>query len=100
MIPLHETGAGVRFALKVVPGASRQRIVGKLGDALKVAVSKPPEDGAANNAVIKLLAGALPVAEGNITIVRGHSNPRKEVAITGIAIEDLRSRLAHLLKTT
>ena len=43
------------LALKVVPGASRDRIVGEHGDALKVAVAKPPEDGAANQAVEQFL---------------------------------------------
>ena len=65
---------GVRMAVKVVPGASRDRIVGKLGDALKVAVSKPPEAGAANKAVIALLARSLDVD-------RADSIPTESVAL-------------------
>jgi uncharacterized protein (TIGR00251 family) len=79
--------------LKVVPGASRDRIVGALGDALKVAVSKPPADGAANEAVVKLLASALDVPESSVAIVRGHSSPRKEVLITNVSIDDVRNRI-------
>ena len=60
--------------LKVVPGASRDRVVGPLGDALKVAVSKPPADGAANRAVVKVLASHLAVPESAVTIVRGLTN--------------------------
>jgi len=100
MIPLHEGTGGVRFAIKVVPGASRDRIVGELGDAVKIAVSKPPQDGAANKAVIKLMASALAVSEANVIIIRGHSNPRKEIAITGIALEEVRRRLADLVNKT
>ncbi len=85
---------GVRLALKVVPGASRDRIVGVLGDALKIAVSKPPADGAANKAVIQLLARHLALPAAAITITRGHANPRKEVLITAITLEELASRLA------
>ena len=85
---------GVRLALKVVPGASRDRIVGVLGDALKIAVSKPPADGAANKAVIQLLAARLALPATSITITHGHANPRKEVLITGITLEELASRLA------
>src|SRR5207245_3080635 len=95
-IKLTSEAAGVRLALKVVPGASRDRVVGELGDALKVAVSKPPESGAANRAVVKLLARALDVSEANITLVRGHGSPRKEILVTGLSVQDLSTRLAEL----
>jgi hypothetical protein len=85
---------GVRMALKVVPGASRDRIVGVLGDALKIAVSKPPEGGAANKAVIQLLARHLGLPAASITITRGHANARKEVLVIGMTSEELTSRLA------
>ena len=95
---MNESAGGVRLMLKVVPGASCDRIVGALGDALKITVSKPPADGAANKAVIKLLAGALSVPIGNVSIVRGQSNPRKEVLITGISASDLTARLAEFIR--
>jgi len=84
---------GVRFAIKVVPGASRHRVFGALGDALKVAVSKPPEGGAANKAVVALLAEALGVAAAQVHIVQGHASPRKQVLITGVDAAELRTRL-------
>ena len=94
MIPLNsDPSGGVRMNLKVVPGTSRDRIVGVLGDALKIAVSKPPADGAANKAVIQLLAGHLGLPAGSITITRGHANPRKEVLITGLSADELALRL-------
>ena len=94
MIELTDHGT---FLLKVVPGASRDRIVGRLGDALKVAVSKPPADGAANRAVIKLLAKELRVPEAQVTIVRGHASPRKEIAVAGLTRADLLQRLEGIL---
>src|SRR5688572_2119214 len=94
MIPLNNDPAGgVRMNLKVVPGASRDRVVGVLGKALKVAVSKPPADGAANKAVIQLLATHLGLPVTSITITRGHANPRKEVLVVGLSVEELASRL-------
>jgi uncharacterized protein YggU (UPF0235/DUF167 family) len=48
-----------RLILKVVPGSSREEIVGWLGDSLKVKVKAPPETGRANEAVIALLADRL-----------------------------------------
>lgn len=96
MIPLTEQSDGVRFALKVVPGASRDRIAGQLGDALKIAVAKPPQDGAANKAVIRLLAAALGIPPANVSIVRGQTNPRKEVLIAGLDAQELSTRLSRL----
>ena len=93
MISLTQEPDGVRLTIKVVPGASRDRIVGALGDALKVAVSKPPADGAANRAVIKLLAGELGVSPSQIAILRGHGSPRKEISIAGVTVADLTNRL-------
>ncbi len=92
------TSAGVRFAIKVVPGASRDRVMGLLGDALKVAVSKPPSGGAANGAVIELLAKSLGVRESQVTIVAGHTSPRKEIEIAGLSAIDLESKLIEIKK--
>lgn len=90
------TSAGVRFAIKVVPGASRDRVMGLLGDALKVAVSKPPSGGAANGAVIALLAETLGVRAAQVAIVAGHTNPRKEVEVSGITADQVVGRVESL----
>jgi len=89
---------GVSFAVKVVPGASRDRIAGELGNALKVAVSKPPSGGAANEAVIALLADALGLPRGSVSITRGHSNPRKEILVHGIPVDQLLQRINELVR--
>ena len=88
-----QADGGVRFAVKVVPGSSRDRIVGALGDALKLAVSKPAQGGAANAAVVALLADALDIAPGQVTISRGHGSPRKEVFVSGMDVGSVSSRL-------
>ena len=89
---------GVCIAVKVVPGARRERIVGLLGDALKVAVSKPPEGGAANGAVRDLLAQTLGVPVSNVEIVRGHGTPRKQILIRGVAEAEIRDRLKTVVE--
>src|SRR5688572_5203469 len=94
MVRVTEQDGGVRFAVKVVPGASRDRVVGPLGEALKVSVSKPPEAGAANAAVVALLADLLGVPRASVQIVRGHANPRKEVFVAGVRAVDVSARLA------
>jgi uncharacterized protein (TIGR00251 family) len=73
-----------RLNVKVVPGSSRNQIVGWLGDALKIKVTAPPEKGQANDAVVKLLASTLGVSTNDIEVVSGHSSPSKVIAITGM----------------
>ncbi len=70
--------------VKVVPGASRNEIAGWLGQALKVRVAAPAEGGKANRVVIKLLADALEISIGQITITAGQASPRKTVRIQGV----------------
>lgn len=72
------------LSLKVVPGASASEISGWLGATLKVRIAAPPEKGKANTAVIKLLAKALDISPGRVSIVSGLASPRKTVAIHGL----------------
>jgi uncharacterized protein (TIGR00251 family) len=73
-----------RLSLKVVPGSSRDEVVGWLGDAIKVKVKAPPEKGRANEAVVALLADRLGVDPSSIAVVSGHGSPAKVVAIDGM----------------
>lgn len=93
MFALVATPDGVEIPVKVVPGASRDRIVGVLGDALKVQVAAPPEKGKANKAVLKLLARHLGVAPKQIAVVRGQTTPHKLVLIRGVSVDTLRTQL-------
>jgi hypothetical protein len=85
--------AGTVLAVKVVPGASRQQVVGPLGERLKVAVRKPPERGAANRAVCDLLAGPLRVRRTDIEILRGETRPQKDVLVRGLNPQEVLRRL-------
>ena len=88
------TARGAEFTVNVVPGASRTRVVGVLGRALKVAVAAPPEAGKANAAVAALLASVLGVKKGDVTILSGQTQPLKRVAVVGITPENVRAHLA------
>jgi len=79
-----------RLKVKVVPGSSRNGIVGWLGDALKINVTAPPEKGKANDAVVELLAAALGIATDDISVVSGHSSPAKVMAVAGMDDETIR----------
>lgn len=81
---IEPTDGGVLIHVKVVPGASRDRIAGLLGDRLKIQVSAPPEGGKANKAVCALLAKAMGVAKRDVTIAVGHGQPMKTVKVSGV----------------
>ena len=62
-----------QLKVKVVPGSSRDQIVGWLGDALKIKVAAPPEKGKANESVVDLLAENLGIGNDAITMISGHA---------------------------
>ena len=70
--------------VKVVPGASRNRVVGMLGDALKVQVAAAPEKGKANEAVRDVLAAFFGVKIGQIELISGQTQPRKTFLVNGV----------------
>jgi uncharacterized protein len=76
---------GAALPVKVVPRASRNEIVGVSADGtLKIRVTAPPVDGAANEAVIELLAKALNLPKSSVEIVAGLTNTSKIVSLLGM----------------
>jgi uncharacterized protein len=77
--------AATRVRLRVAPGARRPGVAGRHGDAWKIRVSEPPEGGRANQAVVRLLAEALNLADRDVRVVAGHGSRDKVVALDGIS---------------
>lgn len=85
----------MRVAVKVVPRAKSSEIVGWLaGDVLKIRVTAPPADGAANAAVEALLAATLGLKRTQVRIAAGHTASRKVVEIDGVDRAALDAALA------
>ena len=82
-----------RLKVKVVPGASRTEVVGRLGEALKVRVAAPPEGGKANREVVALLAAKVGLPVSAVTVVSGQSSPAKVVSFQGLDAATLQARL-------
>ena len=93
MAYLVEIEGGVEIRVKAVPGASRDRVAGVLGDALKVQVSAAPEKGKANQAIIRVLSEALGVAARQITLISGGTQARKRFRIGSLSGAAARARL-------
>jgi uncharacterized protein len=97
-VTTHEDG--VSFSVKVVPRASRNEIAGVQGEILRVRLTAPPVEGAANKALVKLLAKILEVPECDIEIVTGHTGRQKVVSVTGLPAHELEIRLRRQLLST
>lgn len=78
-LEIHESPDGLAFKVHVQPRASRNRILGLFGDALKIAVTAPPVDDAANRMVIQVLAEALGTPAGALKILSGHTSRSKRI---------------------
>ncbi len=83
----------VRFAVHVQPRSKRTGIDGMHGDALRVRVNAPPVDGAANEAVIEVLAAALGVAKRAVNIISGLTSRSKLVEVRDITAAAMLIRL-------
>ncbi|KAF0094383.1 MAG: hypothetical protein E1N59_1914 [Puniceicoccaceae bacterium 5H] len=84
----------VQLSLRVVPNASRSKVVGWMDDgALKVKVQAPPEDGKANKQVCAVLAKALGVGKRDLAITVGEKSRTKTIEVTGITLEEVKERL-------
>ena len=77
-------GGAVRFAVRVQPRAARSEVSGLHGGALKVRLQAPPVDGAANEALVALLAEELKVGRRQVRIVAGASSRAKVVEVDGV----------------
>ena len=76
-------GTVVRVAVHVQPRASRSEIIGQHGAALKVRLQAPPVDGAANKALVHLLADSLGVSRRSVRVVAGTTSRTKMVEVDG-----------------
>ncbi len=72
--------------VRVTPRASKSEVIGIVDGVLKVRIAAPPVDGAANEALIKLLAKHFNVSKSSISIVSGDSSRNKRVRISGTRI--------------
>lgn len=90
------TEDGVLLSIKLQPRASRNEIVAQAGRELRIRVTAPPVDSAANEALIKLLSKELGLARNRIQLVRGKTSRHKVVKLQGLTADEVRVRLPAL----
>jgi uncharacterized protein (TIGR00251 family) len=90
---IEPTPSGVRMRVRVQPRASRTEVAGPHGDVVRVRLTAAPVDGAANEALVRLLAERLEVPRSAVRILGGATSRSKVVEVDGIGAEMARARL-------
>lgn len=90
---LKQHADGVIISVKVQPRASRDEIGDVLGNELKIKVTAPPVDSAANEALVRFVAATLQCSRGDIQLVRGKTSRHKQLFVRGLTIEDAAAKL-------
>jgi uncharacterized protein (TIGR00251 family) len=85
----------VMLAVKLQPRAARNEIGSAIGAELKIKVTAPPVDAAANEALLRLLAATLDCPRGAVRLIRGHTARHKTIQVTGLAAEEIGRRLGQ-----
>jgi len=86
---LREQADGVLLSVKLQPRASKNEIGEPIGDELKIKVTAPPVDAAANEALLELLAQKMDCARNRIELIRGHKSRHKTIKFHGFRPEEI-----------
>lgn len=78
-----EAAAAVTLSIRIQPRASKNELVRREGGGLKIRLTAPPVDGAANEALIRFLADTLSVPKSQVEIISGHTSRDKIVRVHG-----------------
>lgn len=95
-LELTDCPGGCRLAVRVKPAAKQDTLIGPYGGRLKMTVVAPPEKGKANDAVARVLAGALNLGTSRVRVVAGFTSPDKVVFVEGCTAAEVRSRLERM----
>ena len=94
--PVRASGDGVMLTVRVLPRASRNQVVGIEQGAIKIKLTAPPVEGAANAALIEFVAGWLGVRKSAVSIVSGEKARHKRVQVMGLAVEAVNKKLGQV----
>lgn len=83
MIQFTEKDGGLTFNVRVVPRAAKSEIVGEHDGALKIRLTSPPVDGAANAELIKIMSKKFGVSKNEVEIISGQTSKYKQVKVLG-----------------
>ena len=88
-----DVGDGCTVVVRLHPGARRDAVTGLHAGAVKIALTAPPVDGKANEALIEFFAEALRVPRGRVDLVSGAANRTKVLRVTGKSAVEVQAAL-------
>ena len=92
---LRETSGGALLSVKLQPRASANEICAPLGDELKIKVTAPPVDAAANQALVEFLAEKLDCSRGKVELIRGHTSRHKTILLHGFKTDEVLQKISR-----
>jgi hypothetical protein len=84
---------GCVVPVRVHPGAKRDAVTGTHDGAVKIALTSPPVDGSANEALVAFVAKRLGVARGQVTLLTGASSRMKTLRVVGLTADEVAAKL-------
>jgi uncharacterized protein (TIGR00251 family) len=84
----NRTAGPVTLSVRIQPRASKNEVILMENGGVKIRLTAPPVDGAANEALVKFLSRLFSVARSQVEIVSGHTSRDKTVRISGITNAD------------
>jgi len=97
MITIADHAEGLVLPVRAQPGARRNGIQGEQGGLLKIAVTAPPEDGRANQALVEVLRETLALKRSQVELLSGQTSREKKFLIRGLSRRELEERVAELM---
>lgn len=96
--PWQHTAQGMHLRVYLQPRAAHNRIVGSHGKSLKIALTAPPVEGAANAALLRFLASQLNISVSSVSLLKGEKSREKQVLIHTVNSEQITANLAEILR--
>lgn len=94
MVPYLQPGpGGVYLHVKLQPRSSQNKIGEALGSELRIKVTAPPVDAAANEALLRLVAETLRCPRGAVQLIRGQTSRHKVLFLQGLTADETASKL-------
>lgn len=89
-------GNDIIIKVKIVPGSSKNKIIGVYNDALKISIAAPPVEGKANKKCIAYLAKYFDVAKSKIEIISGQISKNKLIKIYDISPKEFLDKIEKI----